>query len=83
MTVPRKCHITEIIDIEALGELFQHLSNVTDIPTAVLDLDGNILIATKWQDICTNFHRINPLLSHKFTTGLTVCFAYCFYALEA
>jgi ligand-binding sensor protein len=53
-------HISEVIDIEALGGLFQHLSNLTDIATAVLDLDGNILIATKWQDICKNFHRINP-----------------------
>ncbi|OEU75736.1 MAG: hypothetical protein BA869_04725 [Desulfuromonadales bacterium C00003107] len=60
MTAPRIPHITEIIDIEALGELFQHLSNLTDITTAVLDLEGNILIATNWQDICTKFHRNNP-----------------------
>jgi PAS domain S-box-containing protein len=60
MTLPRNHHITEIIDIEALGELFQHLTNATGILTAVLDMDGNILIATKWQDICANFHRSNP-----------------------
>nr|WP_286191928.1 PocR ligand-binding domain-containing protein [Roseomonas genomospecies 6] len=28
--------------------------------TAVLDLEGNILVATGWQDICTRFHRVHP-----------------------
>lgn len=60
MTLPRNHQITEIIDIDSLGELFQQLSNVTGICVAVLDLDGKILIATNWQDICTNFHRVNP-----------------------
>ncbi len=60
MTLSRNYHITEIIDIDALGELFQQLSNATGICTAVLDLDGKILIATNWQDICVNFHRVNP-----------------------
>ncbi|WP_264665334.1 PocR ligand-binding domain-containing protein [Azospirillum fermentarium] len=28
--------------------------------TAILDLEGNILVATGWQDICTRFHRVHP-----------------------
>jgi hypothetical protein len=27
---------------------------------AILELDGNILISTGWQDISTRFHRVQP-----------------------
>ena len=32
----------------------------TGITNAIIDLDGNILTAAGWQDICTKFHRVNP-----------------------
>lgn len=50
-------HINEIIDIEELTELFQSYSDITGMVTALLDLEGEILIATNWQDSCTQFHR--------------------------
>jgi len=50
-------HISEIIDIEELTELFQSYSDITGMVTALLDLEGEILIATNWQDSCTQFHR--------------------------
>jgi len=30
------------------------------IAGAIIDLEGNILIGSRWQPICTKFHRINP-----------------------
>lgn len=56
----RNYHITDFVDIDVLREMFQQLSNAAGVCTAVLDLDGKILIATNWQDICVNFHRANP-----------------------
>ena len=33
---------------------------LTNMVTAILDLDGNIIESTGWQDICTKFHRVHP-----------------------
>ena len=35
--------------------------------TAILDLKGNVIEATGWQDICTKFHRINPRTAQSCT----------------
>lgn len=51
---------TELVDIEELRGLCEEFSDITGAVTAILDLEGNILIATGWQDICTKFHRVNP-----------------------
>jgi len=55
-----KNHISEIIDISRIKNLFERFTNATDTGTAVLDLEGKVLVATGWQDICTKFHRANP-----------------------
>jgi len=34
--------------------------DLTNIGIAILDLQGKVLVATGWQDICTPFHRIHP-----------------------
>ncbi|OGV37654.1 MAG: hypothetical protein A2020_14880 [Lentisphaerae bacterium GWF2_45_14] len=52
--------ITEILDIESLTLLLENFTKITGTALALLDLDGNILIATGWSDICTKFHRIHP-----------------------
>ncbi|SDC72077.1 PocR ligand-binding domain-containing protein [Williamwhitmania taraxaci] len=52
-------HISEIIDISGLNLLLEKYTVLTHMGTAVLDLEGKVLIATGWQDICTKFHRIN------------------------
>ena len=33
---------------------------VTKMGFALIDLKGNVLVGTGWQDICTKFHRVNP-----------------------
>jgi PAS domain S-box-containing protein len=50
---------SEIIDVPKLKNLLEGFYAVSNILTAVLDTDANILIAVGWQDICTKFHRIN------------------------
>gem|GEM_PF-1061816 len=52
--------ISEIFEIEVLQELFDSFSQATGTVAAILDLDGNVLIASGWQDICTRFHRATP-----------------------
>lgn len=52
--------ISRIMQTEKIQELMDLFYQLTNIGIAVLDLKGNILVATGWQDICTRFHRIHP-----------------------
>lgn len=51
--------LAELIDLDRVQSLCQSLSEAFDFSLALLDLDGTVLIATGWQDICTRFHREN------------------------
>ncbi|WP_200283294.1 PocR ligand-binding domain-containing protein [Rhabdochromatium marinum] len=51
---------TDLVDINALRELCQSFTALTGAVTAILDLEGTILVATGWQRICTQFHRVCP-----------------------
>ncbi len=50
---------SELVNINELRELCESYTANTGAATALLELDGTILIATGWQDICTRFHRVN------------------------
>lgn len=60
-----KYKLAEIIDIDELQDLFESFYNATGILTAVLDLEGNILTASGWEDICTKFHRVHPVTCQR------------------
>ena len=51
--------LASLIDLDRVQRLCESLSQAFDFALAVLDLSGNVLIATGWQDICTRFHREN------------------------
>ena len=52
--------LADIIDIPAIQRLMDNFFHLTHIGVAFLDLQGKVLVATGWQDICTKFHRIHP-----------------------
>ena len=49
----------EIFNVDELKRICQNFTQLTGTVTAILDLEGNIQVATGWQPICTQFHRIN------------------------
>lgn len=51
---------SELVDIRELHEFCKSFTAITGAATAILDLEGTILTATGWQDICTCFHRCHP-----------------------
>ncbi len=53
-------HLSELVDIGELRGLCESFTAITGAVTAVLDREGAVLVATGWQDICTQFHRVNP-----------------------
>lgn len=50
---------SQLVDIDKLRELCESYTAINGAVTAVLALDGEILIATGWKDICTRFHRVD------------------------
>jgi|GEM_PF-1354132 len=52
--------LSGIINRETLQKLMEKIFQLTDMATAILDLQGEILVATGWQNICTQFHRCHP-----------------------
>ncbi len=67
-----KYHLTDIYNIEELHELCESFTNITGVVTAILDLEGNVHVATGWQPICTKFHRVHPETSKLCTESDTV-----------
>lgn len=64
--------LSELIDVERVHKLMESFTEITGgFVTAILDLEGNILVATGWKDICTKFHRIHPETSRRCTESDT------------
>jgi PAS domain S-box-containing protein len=51
--------LQDLIDIEQFQGLQDRLNEIYSFPSAIIDNEGNILTATAWQEICTQFHRQN------------------------
>jgi PAS domain S-box-containing protein len=52
--------LARLIDLERLQHTCEGLSAATGVTLAVLEPAGTILISSGWQDICTQFHRVDP-----------------------
>jgi len=52
--------LQNIIDGTAIQQLMSDFCDLTGIGGALLDLQGNVLASTGWQDICFKFHRAHP-----------------------
>jgi len=62
----------KLVDINELKGLCESYTAITGAVTAILELDGTILIATGWQDICTCFHRVNAVTASRCRESDTV-----------
>jgi PAS domain S-box-containing protein len=52
--------LVDVIDAEAIQSLMDDFYEVTHIGMALLNIEGRVLVAKGWQDICTRFHRVHP-----------------------
>ena len=53
-------HLTDVVDCDEIQSLMNDFHALTDIGIGILDLDGNVLVGTGWQDVCVKFHRVHP-----------------------
>lgn len=52
--------LSDIMDLDLLRPIMEDFNRLTGIANAVIDIEGNVLAGTGWQDICTQFHRCHP-----------------------
>lgn len=64
--------IKQIIDLAIFRELLERFTRLTKMATAILDLQGNVLLRGHWADICANFHRVHPETSLRCQESDTV-----------
>jgi len=50
----------DIIDARTLQSLADDFHELTRMPMSLTDVNGKVLVGVGWQEICTEFHRINP-----------------------
>jgi PAS domain S-box-containing protein len=51
--------LADIIDAPAVQSLMDDFHKLVPMPMAVIDLKGKVLVGKGWQEICTEFHRVN------------------------
>ncbi|MBF0323381.1 MAG: PocR ligand-binding domain-containing protein, partial [Magnetococcales bacterium] len=58
---PESIHrvFAELLQRENLGKLFDDFCEALGIASAIIDLDGHVLVSSHWQRVCTHFHRVN------------------------
>ena len=64
--------IKDILMLKKISPLLKSFSKLIDIPSAIIDLDGNVLCAENWQRICTDFHRVNKKTSKRCIQSDTI-----------
>lgn len=57
--------ISELIDVPKIQKLTDSFYEATGIPSAVVANDGIIVTKTGWTDICTQYHRKNPITEER------------------
>jgi PAS domain S-box-containing protein len=57
--------LSNILDTPAVQALMEDFTRLTGMAMAIIDLQGKVLVATGWQDICVKFHRAHPQSAQK------------------
>ena len=52
-------NLSEIFDVKAVQKMMDSFYNITNIGIGIIDMQGNVLVANGWQDVCTRFFRAN------------------------
>ena len=52
--------LQDLIEVPKLQELLDSLYDTFELPTAIVDKDGNVMTLSGWQKICVKYHRANP-----------------------
>lgn len=69
----------EVMDAKLFQNIMDYFYELTGVPVGIIDMNGNIIVKEGWQDICVNFHRVNPAAcknclesDYEITKGIAV-----------
>ncbi|GKX67072.1 PocR ligand-binding domain-containing protein [Inconstantimicrobium mannanitabidum] len=51
----------DLINVNWLKKMGESIYNAIGIPIGVIGANGDIIVEAGWQDICTKYHRVNPI----------------------
>jgi len=51
--------LAELVDLERMQTLFSSFCESVGVASAIIDLEGKVLVSARWQRCCTDFHRVN------------------------
>ncbi|MGD9971713.1 MAG: response regulator [Desulfatirhabdiaceae bacterium] len=54
----KELQISDLLDLDHLQKLLTNFCNAVGIASAIIDLEGKVLAAARWQMACTDFHRV-------------------------
>ncbi len=57
--------LSDLIDIEKSRRLLDSFCDVVGITAALMDLEGEVIVGSRGQRICTDFHRVNERACEK------------------
>ncbi len=57
--------INDLIGIPMNQKFLDSFCDTVGIAAAIVDLEGNIVISSRWQKMCTDFHRVNERSSRR------------------
>ncbi len=57
--------IQEMIDVEVNQKLLDDFCDCVGVAAAIIDLDENVIVGSRWQKLCTDFHRQNKITCEK------------------
>jgi len=57
--IPEDMDLKSIINVDEIQSILDDFHYLTNMVTAVLDMNGEVIESTGWQDICAKFHRVN------------------------
>lgn len=56
-----KHKLAELINVERTQEILARFLEAVGISAAIIDLEGKVLVTSRWRRICTEFHRVNEI----------------------
>ena len=58
--------LADLLDVDVLRKLADANYAATGMPVGIIDaVDGSVLVGFGWQDICTMYHRVNPVTAER------------------
>jgi len=57
--------LSDLIDVEETQHLLDSFCDAVGIAAAIIDLGGELLVGSRWQRVCTDFHRVNERTCEK------------------